>query len=206
MDYRRIDIVRDKDTLLEFHCRINYASETPYARRMPYERYRARWLSTSQPEGFLSHLAETMQDERTLAEFLEEHDVVVGYLWLTFHDLLDYDLIIAEVMDLAVAPAYQRRGIGLELLRRAEEVARRQGATLLRSDTGSENVASQRLHEKLEFRLYKLHYEKVLRYGEPALNIPLENFVRAAEEATDLLGRHRYDCDISADDFRRHSE
>jgi ribosomal protein S18 acetylase RimI-like enzyme len=166
MEYRRIDIVRDRDILLELHCLINYASETPYARRMPYEQYQAKWLSTSQPERFLSHLAETMQDERTLAEFLEEAGVVVGYLWLTFHDLLDYGITIAEVMDLGVAPEYQRQGIGLELLRHAEEVARQQGATLLRSDTGAENVASQGLHEKLEFGLYKLHYEKVLRPPE----------------------------------------
>lgn len=162
MEYRTIDIVRDRDTLLEFHCHINYASETPYARTVPYDQYRAKWLSTSQPDGFLNHLAETMEDDRTLAEFLEQDDVVVGYLWLTFWDVVDYGITIAEVMDLFVEPAYQRRGIGQVLLRRAEEVARQRGGTLLRSDTGAENAASQKLHGKEGFGLYKLHYEKVL--------------------------------------------
>ena len=29
--YRRIDLVKDRNALLEFHCRINYESETPYS-------------------------------------------------------------------------------------------------------------------------------------------------------------------------------
>ncbi len=162
MEYRTIDVVRDRDRLIEFHCRINYASETSYARMVPYDRYRAKWLSTSQPESFLNHLAKTMEDDRTLAEALEQDGVVVGYLWLTFRDVVDYSITMAEVMDLFVEPAHQRRGIGQALLQRAEEVARQRGATLLRSDTGAENVASQKLHEKEGFELYRLHYEKVL--------------------------------------------
>jgi len=69
--YRAIDVKQDKDMLLEFHCRINYESETPYARTVSYEQYRKKWLSTSQPKGYLSHLADTLKDERTMAEILE---------------------------------------------------------------------------------------------------------------------------------------
>lgn len=164
--YRRIDINKDRDVLLEFHCRVNYESETSYARSMSYEKYQKKWLSTSQPEEYLSHLAETMEDDRTIAEIWEDDGAVVGYLWATFVDVQGYDVTIAEVMDIAVAPDYQRRGIGTRMLRHVEEIAREmareRGAILLRSDTGIENTASQKLHERFGFKPYRIHYEKVL--------------------------------------------
>jgi len=161
--FRRININEDRDFLLEFHCRINFESETPYARKLPYEEYREKWLSTSQPESFLSDLAKKMKENRTIAEILEIDSVKVGYLWVTFTDVQDYGMTIAGIMDIAVARDYQRRGIGTTMLRHVEELAKEQGATLLRSDTGIENLASQKLHESCGFRPYRIHYEKVLR-------------------------------------------
>jgi ribosomal protein S18 acetylase RimI-like enzyme len=162
MEIRRIDVVGDKDALLAFHCRINYESETPYARRMPYEDYRRKWLSTSQPDSYLAHLAETMEDGRTLAELWEQEGTVVGYLWVIFHDVPGYGITFAEVMELAVAPASRRQGLGSRMLQHAEDIAREQGATLLRSDAGGDNVASQRLHETRGYRRHRISYEKVL--------------------------------------------
>jgi ribosomal protein S18 acetylase RimI-like enzyme len=163
LHYREIDVDRDRDTLLEFHCRINYASEPMWARRIPYVHYRDKWLSTSQPASYLAHLTQTMQDERTLAEILEQNGTTVGYLWVTFTDIADYDITVAQVMDIAVAPQYQRRGLGLQMLKHIEVIARRHGAALLRSDAGIKNVASKRLHEKSGFEPYRIQYEKVLR-------------------------------------------
>jgi GNAT superfamily N-acetyltransferase len=161
--FRRININEDRDSLLEFHCRINFESETPYMRKLPYERYREKWLSTSQPESFLSDLAKTMKENRTIAEILEIDSVKVGYLWVTFTDVQDYGITIAGIMDIVVARDYQRRGIGTAMLRHVEELAKGQRATLLRSDTGIENLASQKLQESFGFKPYRIHYEKVLR-------------------------------------------
>jgi len=161
--YRAVDVEKDKKILLEFHCRINYESETPYARTTSYEEYRKKWLSTSQPKEYLSHLAATMKDEKTMAEILEDKGSAVGYLWVTFNEIRGYNLTIAEIMDIGVASSHQRRGIGLSMLRRIEKTAQQRGATLLRSDTGSGNTASQKLHEKFGFKLYKIHYEKIIR-------------------------------------------
>ena len=77
---RKIDTEADKDILLDFHCRINYESETPWARTVPFEQYREKWLSSSQTKTFLGDLAESMADERTIAEIWEDDHVVVGYL------------------------------------------------------------------------------------------------------------------------------
>jgi len=161
--FRKININEDRDFLLEFHCRINFESETPYARKLPYEEYREKWLNTSQPESFLSDLAKTMKENRTIAEILEIDSVKVGYLWVTFTDVQDYGITIAGIMDIVVARDYQRRGIGTAMLRHVEELAKGQRATLLRSDTGIENLASQKLHESFGFKPYRIHYEKVLR-------------------------------------------
>jgi GNAT superfamily N-acetyltransferase len=132
-------------------------------RKLPYERYREKWLSTSQPESFLSDLAKTMKENRTIAEILEIDSVKVGYLWVTFTDVQDYGITIAGIMDIVVARDYQRRGIGTAMLRHVEELAKGQRATLLRSDTGIENLASQKLQESFGFKPYRIHYEKVLR-------------------------------------------
>jgi ribosomal protein S18 acetylase RimI-like enzyme len=153
--FRAIDLNRDKTALLDFHCRINYESETPYARTVPYAEYREKWLSTSQPKSFLSELAKSMKDNRTIAEILEDRNQTVGYVWVTFTDIPDYGITIAEIMDIAVAPDHQHRGLGTMMMRHAEEQARRQGATFLRSDTGIDNVASQKLHESLGFRAFE---------------------------------------------------
>jgi ribosomal protein S18 acetylase RimI-like enzyme len=132
-------------------------------RRLPYEEYREKWLSTSQPESFLSELAKTMKENRTIAEILEIDNAKVGYLWVTFTDVQDYGITIAEIMDIAVARDCQHRGIGTAMLRHVEELAKEQGVTLLRSDTGIENLASQKLHESSGFKPHRIHYEKVLR-------------------------------------------
>jgi len=161
--FRVIDINKDRDVLLEFHSRIDYESDTPFARTVSYEEYQEKWLSTSQPESYLSDLARAMKDSRTIAEILEENGVVVGYLYVTFVDIKGYGITTAELMDIAVAPDHQRRGIGLMMMERIERIAKERGATLLRSCTGIENVASQKLHEKFGFKPYRIHYEKVLQ-------------------------------------------
>lgn len=127
--HRAIDVEGDGEILLGFHCRINYASETPYARRMTHEEYRRKWLSTSQPDSFLSHLAETMKDERKLAEILEDDGEVAGYLWVAFIDVPGYEVTIAEIMDVAVSADDQHRGIGQRMMRYIEGEARRRFLT-----------------------------------------------------------------------------
>ncbi len=159
---RRIQLPSDCDAVLEFHCRINYESDTPYARRISYPDYREKWLSTSQPETFLAHLAHSMLDDRTLAEIWQVTGCPAGYLWMTFTDLPDYGLTIAELMDIAVLAEFQGREIGTKMIQRAEQHACRMGADLFRSETGVDNLASQKLHTRAGFKPYRIGYEKVL--------------------------------------------
>lgn len=161
---RRIRINDDKQLILEFHCRTNYESDSPWARKVPYDQYREKWFLTSQPEDFYAYLVETTREPRTMAEiwFDDETDQVAGYLWVVFNDIQDYGLSVAEINDLLVTPEFQRRGVGSQMLEYIEKKAKEQGANLLRSETGIENHPSRKLHEKLGFHVYRVLFEKKL--------------------------------------------
>jgi GNAT superfamily N-acetyltransferase len=174
---RPVDLEADRDILLNFHCRGNYESASPWARRMEYEEYRKKWLSTSQPESFLQSLAKSLEDERTITEIWEDEDKAVAYVWIAFWDIPDYNITVAEVNDIAVANAYQRRGIATQMLAHAEQLARERGAHVFRSGTGIENLASQRLHAKQGFETYHVLYEKLL------VDDPTRNWTRGSSNS-----------------------
>lgn len=160
---RRVDPERDRRALLEMHCAANYESETPWARRTSYGKYRDMWLSTPQPASFLLDLERSRRDRRTIADIWEtDRGEVAAYAWVTFTDVEGYGITIADVRDIAVAEGFRRRGIGAKILRHIEGVARRNGAAVLRSETGVENAASQALHRKRGFAAHRIGYEKVL--------------------------------------------
>lgn len=43
--HRKIDFEKDREYVLECHCRVNYACETPWMREKSYEDYRGQWFS-----------------------------------------------------------------------------------------------------------------------------------------------------------------
>ncbi len=92
----------------------------------------------------------------------EEDGLVVGFVWVVFREVGGYDVTIAEINDIAVSVSHRRQGIGTEILEHIEALARERAADLLRSDTGIENVASDRLHTKAGFKPIRTEYEKVL--------------------------------------------
>ena len=159
---RTIDPNRDKDLVLEFHCRINYECESWWAKELPYDQYRQKWLNTSQPAGFFSSLIESMSDKRTIAEIWEINGLPIAYPWVTFTDVEDYDFTFAEINDMAVRDQYQRKGIGTRMFEHIEQLARERGAQVLRSETGIENKVSEYFHRQFGFKPYRIRYEKLL--------------------------------------------
>jgi ribosomal protein S18 acetylase RimI-like enzyme len=159
---RKIDIKADRDMLLELHCQINYESDSPWAREIPFEQYREKWLSTSQPEVFLKDLTESMKDERTIAEIWEDSGVVAGYLWVIFSEISGYGITVAELKDIIVTTDYRRRGIAKKMLAHAEQLSCERGADIFRSGTGTENLVSQKLLTGSGFKPHYIQYEKLL--------------------------------------------
>ena len=162
--HRKIDFEKDRDYILECHCRINYACESPWKREMPYSDYRSEWFSLkSQVSGFYSHLARTAQDDRTIAEIIEtENRSIVGYLWVTFCEDEEADFRFAEIQEIYIEEEFRRHGVAARLYEYAEMKARQNNAKVIRSGTGLCNDASIRLHEKLGFAPYRYEFEKLL--------------------------------------------
>ena len=160
----KIDLATDREYILERHCRVNYECDTPWIRKLTYEQYRANWFSNPlQIEGFLGALIESMKDERTIAEIIKtESGDYVGYFWVCFH-AEDANFIWADVQDIYIEEAYRRTGVAAYLMDYAEQSAKRNGAKVIRSGTGCENVKSQGLHQKLGYYQYRFEYEKILQ-------------------------------------------
>lgn len=163
LQHIRINIESDKKYILERHCRINYECDTPWTRKISYEKYRANWFANAnQQEGFLSALRESMDDVRTIAEIIkDESGETVGYLWVPFHGE-DKSFIWADVQDIYVEESYRKTCIAAYLMEYAEKSAKSNGAKVIRSETGCENIKSQGLHQKMGYYQYRYEYEKVL--------------------------------------------
>ncbi len=112
--HHKISLPTDRDYICERHCAINYACDTPWARKLPYETYRTNWFTDT--EGYLSALAESMKDERTIAEIIKtEAGEPVGYVWVVFH-AEDTAFIWSDVQDIFVEEPYRRTGVAAYLL------------------------------------------------------------------------------------------
>ena len=161
----RIDLENDREYILECHCRINYECDTPWIRKLPYGEYRANWFNNfEQQDGFLSALADSMKDERTIAEIIKtESGGTVGYFWVEFHAGTSAFMCWADVQDIYIEEAYRKNGIVAYLIEYAEKSAKQNGAKVIRSGTGCENIKSQGLHKKMGYYQYRFEYEKILQ-------------------------------------------
>jgi ribosomal protein S18 acetylase RimI-like enzyme len=86
-----------------------------------------------------------------------------------------------EVMNIAVAPDLQGRGIGRALLEHAIDTARKRGARTLEIGTGNSGVGQLALYQKAGFRIYAIDRDYFLRhYAEPIFEngIPCRDMVR----------------------------
>ena len=162
--HRSIDFEEDRDYILERHCRINYACESPWKQEVPYPDYRLEWFSlTSQVSGFYGYLKQTAQDDRAIAEIIETEDGrIVGYLWTTFCEDEESGFCFAEIQEIYIEEEFRRHGVATRLYEYAEAKARHNGAKVIRSGTGLCNKASIRLHERLGFAPYRYEFEKLL--------------------------------------------
>ena len=76
---------------------------------------------------------------------------------LRFEYQLHHAARIAEIMELAVAPGYRRRGLGADLLREAHVAALAQGCVQLELSCNMLRTDAHRFYEREGFRRY--HYK-----------------------------------------------
>lgn len=164
LHYRNIDFDKDREYVLERHCRINYECDTPWARQHSYEKYRDDWfLLVNQVNGFYNYLIQSANDMRTIAEIIEEENGErVGYLWVTFHVDDESGFSWAEIRDIYIEEQFRKKGIASELMLYAEYKAMKNGAKVIRSGTGCDNIGSVNIHKKLGYYQYRYEFEKNL--------------------------------------------
>ena len=162
--HRNIDVIKDKWYVLESHSKINYECDTPWKRKMPYDAYRSEWFSLeNQIAAFYNYLCDTAKDERTVAEIVEdENGNVIGYLWVPFCEDKESGFAFADVQDIYIEDKFRGMGIASYLLNYVEEKAKNNGARVIRSGTGCENLASIALHENNGYYVYRYEFEKEL--------------------------------------------
>ena len=163
--HRPIDLERDREYLLERHCRINYACDSPWARAIPYEEYRRNWLAMPEQTniGFFGALKESMGDPRAITEIIEnDAGETVAYFWASRWENTEAGIVCMEWQDVYVEERFRKQGVASRLFTYAEEKARAAGANLVRSGTGRENAASIAMHAKLGFEVYRYEFEKRL--------------------------------------------
>lgn len=104
-----------------------------------------------------AHFQAELASERATVIVAEQDGKVAGFLCLTL--LLDE----AEILDVAVDPAYQRNGIGVTLLTWACNKAMQQRATVLRLEVRATSLPAIALYERLGFvrgGVRKAYYEQ----------------------------------------------
>jgi GNAT superfamily N-acetyltransferase len=159
---RDIDIENDKEFILESHCKINFNCDSKWAVEPGYNNYRDKWFSTEDPNKFLKALTKNLKDNRTLGLIVQDGIKKIGYCWVSFYDIKDYDISIAEINDILIIDEYKNKGIATFLIEYIEEKCKLNGAKVLRSGTGINNLASIKLHEKLNFQTYRVEFEKII--------------------------------------------
>lgn len=92
----------------------------------------------------------------------EENGDPAGFAALRIVPYLGQDLPYAEVTQLYVVPAHRRRGAGLALMRRAEEIARDRGCTSVHVMTGRDNLEAQAVYRAADYEALYVTFEKFL--------------------------------------------
>jgi ribosomal protein S18 acetylase RimI-like enzyme len=166
LSYRPADLEKDRDFIMMMHSLGMFENDSASVSIGDLADYRAWWGQTAQADEFIELLANSLEDERTIAEVWEEDGRPVAFLWVVFSRIAGYEVTVAEVNDLEVLPTHQRVGIGTMLMQHAEQLAREHGADLLRAETGVDNQAYQGLHRKLGLSPYRIRFEKRLHFHD----------------------------------------
>ncbi|HAV91928.1 TPA: hypothetical protein DCW38_01950 [candidate division WOR-3 bacterium] len=164
MKHRKVDLIKDNEIILKFHCEINYECENKETRNTSFQSYYNKWISIkSQTNEFLGNFKQSLCDARTLADIIEDDDSnIIAYIWVKFIDVKGYEIVIAEIEDLYVAKEFRGRGISVYLMQYIEKWAFEKKADILRSGTGASNHKSIKMHENFGFKPYRIEFEKII--------------------------------------------
>jgi ribosomal protein S18 acetylase RimI-like enzyme len=91
----------------------------------------------------------------------------------------------AEIVNIAVAPEHQGKGIGKQLVQHAIETTKQQGYQTIEIGTGNSSIGQLALYQKCGFRITGIDKDFFVRhYTEPILEngIPCRDMIRLAQD------------------------
>ena len=91
-----------------------------------------------------------------------EAGAIVGFIGTRRGPLYEDDGLYGQLMALAVAPGYQRRGIGRMLMRSAESTLVERGVTVLVVTSGNHRAGAHAFYEDCGYSFTGRRYKKVL--------------------------------------------
>lgn len=97
-------------------------------------------------------------------------NMVAGVINLRFEPQLHHAACIAEIMEFAVAPCYQRQGIGKEMLRRACVIAKDFGCTQIEVACNQLRADAHRFYLREGMRNFHFKFSKSLLENTPKEN------------------------------------
>ncbi len=121
-------------------------------------------------EKYLQYMFDRCAETQGQVFVLEDDGRIAGFVsvWakVKVNGLVNEASEVAYVSDLIVVAAYRGRGYGRALLRRAEEYALAQGATMLSIGVLAENTQARRLYNDFGFREKQVQLFKPLTRDE----------------------------------------
>lgn len=100
-------------------------------------------------------------DDRYCTYVAVEDGIVVGFITLVEVLSIDDPEGYIKMNGIAVLPEYQHRGIGQQLIERAEQTARERGASSIGAATSFKRAGSQALLDKLGYEKSAFWFHKV---------------------------------------------
>jgi ribosomal protein S18 acetylase RimI-like enzyme len=169
IEYLPVDLKRDRDLVLDIHCRVLFDSSPPDERAAGYLKYREMWLATPQPSMHLEAMTQSLEDPRTIADVVQLNGASAGLCWVTFHDVGGYGFTYAELVEIGFKPEFQRQGLGRMALARIEELVAERGAISLRSTGVARSESVRGFHEASGFLPYQTVFEKPVGGRSPQM-------------------------------------
>ena len=105
------------------------------------------------------------EDDRYRTFVAVEDGIVVGFITLVEVLSIDDPEGYIKMNGIAVLPEYQHRGIGQQLIERAEEEARKRGSSSIGAASSFKRTGSQALLDKLGYEKSAFWFHKVFEQG-----------------------------------------
>ena len=149
LHFKKIEF-SDLDTLCEWHkehCKINFP-DSKY-KRAPF--YAKLW-------GNFQTMA--LDDKITILLKLCDKKKMIGFLWLKLEKDCFKDLFYCDLHYIQILPEYRGKGIGVKLMKKTQQWAKKQKCKEIRLGTAVTNKEALALYHKCGYKIKRVLMEK----------------------------------------------